>query len=340
MKRKRILIVILIIIVGLTGCDIFPTEQEVQEKDYVFLNLEKSNQYGGEFINPEGAGDYAYSPGAVVEIETQITDGYIFNGWQGAGSADVVMEKKDEDKTTWKIEMNEDKSIEAVYKLEQFKKLSSKPAAGTKDVSYKTDKIKITFNNELGITKSSIIKIDYDNSTDEDFRDDLVGDIIIEENYIEIDLRDYLKLNETYTVEFTGSVWDEDNNLLEESPDFSFTSEPDSFNPDKPTSIGIKTAEDKVELVWEKCLDNPREVLNKYAIKYYIYRSTDNEEFSKIAEVVDPDPTIDDNNESEVVQINHIDEDVNLQENVYYYKISAVDENGNKSDLSKVVSTE
>lgn len=318
--KKKILVILLFLVISLTACSVLNEEEMLQKDNYNYLTIEIDNEYGGEIIEPIGIGSYAYSPDTVVTIKISTTEGYSFAGWSGESKEDV---KKDNDK--WKIVVNEDKNIIAEFDLDEFKIIKTDPSFYNKGelIPFTTEKIKIYFNNKIGREDTSFISIIKESSTEEiDFRTN------IQDNVIEIELNANLIFEEKYKIEFEGGIWDKEGNMHTETKKLTFEVEKDSYPPNTPGVPGLEISNDEVKLVWDKVYDSPQTSEDDYANSYKIYRSDKNdievENFDLLAEVVN----------------NNYNDNPNDLEKIYYYYITALDENGNESSPSKIVSTE
>ena len=108
MQIKKILylmFILLIIIMGLTGCSSLP----FTTKNYT-LDIDKKGQ--GSIIEPNGEGEYEFKEDTIVTIKLEPAEGYKFKTWKGSNSSDLVEKKFPNE---WEITMDDDKSITAIF---------------------------------------------------------------------------------------------------------------------------------------------------------------------------------------------------------------------------------
>lgn len=318
--KNKIIITFIFIIIILTGCDVVKQEEILQKNTYNYLTIKKNSEFGGKIIEPAGIGNYAYSPDTLVTIKISTTEGYSFRGWAGENKNDI---KKDNN--NWKIVVDEDKKITAEFDINEFMIIKTDPVFYKEGelIPFTTEKIKIYFNNKIGRNNSSFTSITRNNSTEElDFRTNFC------ENIIELELSSNLMFEEKYTIKFNEGIWDTEGNMRTETKNIIFEVEKDNYPPNIPDVPGLEKSNDNIKLVWDKVFDIPKIAEDDYADSYKIYRSDKKE--------IEADNF---NLLTEVVNTNYTDDPDDLAKTYYYY-ITALDENGNESSPSKIVSTE
>ena len=125
MKKLSIVLSIILLILGITACSSGGGDP-VNSNKYT-LDIQKDGQ--GSIIKPDGVGKYEFDKDTVVEIVVEPNKGYVFDGWEGSDGEDVV---KGEKTNSWKINMNKDKEIVAIFnKLNTAVKIEKMPESVT-----------------------------------------------------------------------------------------------------------------------------------------------------------------------------------------------------------------
>ena len=105
MKKFILLLLISLLIIGLFGCS---NPQNADENMYI-LNISSE----GEGTTEPAAGEHQYDQDSMVDlmVKPDSNNGWYFDGWIGSDGCDVA----DADKADYKILMNEDKEIKAIF---------------------------------------------------------------------------------------------------------------------------------------------------------------------------------------------------------------------------------
>ena len=105
MKKFILLLLMSLIIIGLFGCS---NPQNADENMYI-LNISSE----GEGTTEPAAGEHQYDQDSMVDlmVTPDSNNGWYFDGWVGSDGNDVA----DADKADYKILMNEDKEIKAIF---------------------------------------------------------------------------------------------------------------------------------------------------------------------------------------------------------------------------------
>lgn len=324
--KKIFLTVVILLVITLTSCDGFMTEPTNSNKSY--LSIKQNTQYGGD-INHPGVGLYSYENGATAEIEMTVTPGYEFAGWVGE-HGDKVIEV--EPNKTWKIKVNDRMMIEADYKLNEFKLLSTEPEDGEIDVSVEIDEIILIYNNEVDRNKiGGDFTIEGENVEGESIVEDWE---VIDNQILLSSLGGFDLFDETLTISIYNEIWDVDNNFAP-AYEFSFTFE--KSMPEKPTNFAVKVEGDTVLLIWESSSANYKNQGSGMATGYNVYRSTDKENFTLIATL---DSGVDYELSDDKIYYEDNEETLNLNEDIYYYQVTALNDNNRESAPSNIKSTE
>lgn len=204
---------------------------------------------------------------------------------------------------------------------EEFNVLSTSPYDGQEGVKVKQtqfgSEIVITFNSKIGSLSQAASAIDISPS-------DAFGVYgLLQSNVIKIHSGGHLPPFETtFRVTIETTLFDDEGRRLQKPYTFSFTTEADTYPPDR-TDIGVLFTGNTADIAWARVGDNPRSnFLWKEAAAYQIYRKENQGEFKVIATVSSPTSS-------------YIDE--NLEPGTYTYYVTAVDEAGNESAPSNKV---
>ncbi|HOB16873.1 MAG TPA: hypothetical protein PLO45_08430 [Defluviitoga sp.] len=110
-KKWTILTIITVLVLALVGC------ATVETRNYT-LKVEVSPggsvKVGDEEVGPEETQEFEIEVNTEVVLEVVPDDGYVFDEWVGANKGDVIKLTGEENK--YKIKMNGDKEIKAVFK--------------------------------------------------------------------------------------------------------------------------------------------------------------------------------------------------------------------------------
>ncbi|MFW5994429.1 MAG: hypothetical protein ACOCQF_04715 [Halanaerobiaceae bacterium] len=345
-KKIGILIVLIISIPVLSSCDSLQSDANLE---YNYLNISADNEYGIENIEP-GLGRYRYEKGTVADIKLSTTEGYASLEWQGEDRGDVVKENGN-----YIIQLDEDKKIRAALELEEFKPLeidfsgiepfAYEEADSVTGVPHNLEEAIINFNNELYSDNELEIRIENVNSDESEDTEDVIEphNIEIDENKVIISLLDwrerfydeeedsYLKFAEDYRL-IVETPYDVDNREYQEE-ELVINFKVEEPYPEVPDNVRFDN--DKSELSWWRSKTNAKIDLDKeeYVNKYIVYKFVGESNFEK----KDADSKI------EVIVDNPAEEDVikkqlNIEEEEkIYYKVSAVNDYDNESNLSEVV---
>ena len=352
-KKLTILLLILITTFTISACEL---GEEEEERFYLDLNVD--NHYGIETLEP-GVGRYIYDEDSVVDIELEPAAGYEFLGWQGEDGEDVA----DVNDTEFSITMDEDKSIKAGLELVEFKpnwinfdrldEIAYDERAEIENVPHNLQYVEFEFNNAVSEANDLEVEIANDSgNNDEDEEIIETDNITIADNEIIIDLvdwrgrffvdedeEDHLEFAEEYemTVENTTEdrIFDVNNEEIpQEKLDIDFVVE--EPYPAIPTNVNLKAEDDYVELSWHRSRANAKIDVDEYVENYVIYKNIDDDDFEDQEELEEIEFAADEN--KQVLRFE--DEDVNLDENTYYYRVKAVNEYDNESKMSETVSTD
>ncbi|MFW6029080.1 MAG: hypothetical protein ACOCRO_02370 [Halanaerobiales bacterium] len=358
--KKAVLILLLIFILStMVACDL---TQEEEKTEQVYLNLDVSNTYGVEKLEP-GKGRFIYDKGAIAEIEFGYVDSYNFIGWEGKAGREVT--KKENDK--YIIQMDEDKEIKANLKLKNFKPLEV-DFSGLEPFSYSTtneitdiphnlESVSIKFNNKLHTDNELDVSIEpKDDSTEVDEIDS--EKVEIKDNYININLSDwrdgfysddeennYLEFGNKYTLSIgtnnKNNIFDVKNREIDKNMIINFKVE--EPYPEVPGNFTLTHEDGYVEISWLRSKSNAKIEVDEYVKKYIIFRSdnreniededTINEENVKVINI-----NVDYPQENKIIR--YEDKEINLSKNEYYYRIKAINSYDNDSKLSEIISTD
>ncbi len=237
--------------------------------------------------------------------------------------------------------------------------------------------ITLKFNNQLSSKnrlQASIFKENNHNNNDNnnenndnDENDDIrvidTDNIEMNRNIIRINLRDWrgrifddeenlFEFGEDYQFllenETEDHIFDVNNKEIAED-DISFTFKVEEPYPERPGNLVADLDMDKVELSWHRSKSIAKTGVNKYVEDYIIYKSENvedllyiddklnSEETEKIEVNLKEDLGIDDPGTQSVIRFK--DDDVDLTEKDYYYRVKALNEYDNKSRASKIAGT-
>lgn len=363
--KKTVLILLLIFIsTTMVACDLTKEEEKAEQ---VYLNLDVSNTYGVEKLEP-GKGRFIYDKGAIAEIEFGYLDSYKFIGWEGKDGKEVT--KKENDK--YIIQMNEDQEIKANLELKNFKPLqvdfsdldpiSYSTTNDITNVPHNLESVSIKFNNKLHTDNELEISIALkDDSTEVD---EIESDrVSIEDNYINISLSDwrdrfysdeeednYLEFGKTYTLNVgtnnNNNIFDVKNREIDKNIAIDFKVE--EPYPEVPGNFTLIIKDGFVEISWLRSKTNAKIEKDEYVKKYILYRSKNrdniededniNKENAKKIKINFDNPNINYTKEDKIIR--YEDKEINVSENKYYYRIKAVNSYDNDSKLSEIISTD
>ena len=111
MKKTLVLFFIIFLVFSLAGCS---QESKVDNTTLYTLNIDKEGN--GDITNPSGTGNFKYEENSVANITMEPQTGSKFSYWDGEDASEIV----EKDYNNWKINMNEDKSIKAVFNREDI----------------------------------------------------------------------------------------------------------------------------------------------------------------------------------------------------------------------------
>lgn len=361
-KMIGLLLALFIILPVVVGCEVFK-EEKTQSKP-VYLNLGISNPYGIKTLEP-GRGRFIYDKEAVADIELETAEGYNFLGWEGEDGTKVTKETE----SKYILQMNKDREINASLELKDFKPLqidykgidpvSYSQTDGLTNVPHNLENVSIKFNNKLHKDNELEATI-VDNNQNEDAVDS--DQIEIKDNFIQIALSDwrdrfysdeeednYLEFGKEYILNVyeasTGTnIFDIKNNEIDKEIAVDFVVE--EPYPAVPGNFTLEIEQGTVKLSWIRSKTNAKIDIEEYVKDYVIYKSKNKEELKDEDEI--------DENKIEVININITDDlgidtdtkilryedNVNLDQNQYYYRIKAVNDYNNESRLSEIVGTD
>lgn len=356
-KKLGLVLILAVILTAVVGCD---NIQNTEKGERVYLNLGTTNTYGVEILNP-GEGRFIYDKNAVAEIEFASAEGYDFIGWEGEDK-DALTEESD---GHYKLKMNEDREIKANLELVDFKPLEVNfsgidpvkysELGQVTNVPHNLEDVSIKFNNELHTDNELVVRIVENENNNEDEIDS--SQIEIVDNNINITVTDwidrfysddsndsYLKFGKEYTLHVETNNNDNifDVELNEISEDLAIDFKVEEPYPEIPGSITLDINNGTVELAWLRSKTNAKIDKKEYVSEYKIYKST-NKDYLK------DKGSINEHNveaieitgvESGEKTIRYEDQDVNLEQNNYYYRVIAINSYDNESRLSELVSTE
>lgn len=332
MRKILDVLLVIIIILSLTAC----SDSDLTADKQVYLMIEQNRPYGA-VISP-GAGYFVYDKGTIAQVELDLIEGYNFIDWQGPNGVELVNTAEN----IWKIQMDGDKEIKAVLKLAGFALLTTEPINGESNIPYDLAEIAFSFNNQLGITADyPQLKLFKLSSPENNLIDQ--QDIQIQENKIIINLANnygrnsYLEFGAEYELNIENRILDIAGRSFRVPP-LNFKVE--TVAPEAPF-IGIDKVANRLEIFWQRSKDNFKGLGEDYVLEYRIYRSKNNKEFATTAyEILTTTAGDFQLDEVEIVFSENLEEDLDLSNTIYYYKIRAVNEDGKMSKFSNLVNTE
>ena len=363
-KKIALILLLIFILSTMVACDLTGEEEKTEQ---VYLNLDVSNTYGVEKLEP-GKGRFIYDKGAVAEIEFGYVDSYNFKGWEGKDGEEVT--KKENNK--YIIQMNEDQEIKAKLELENFKPLEVdfkglEPFnySETKEVTnvpHNLESVSIKFNNKLHTDNELSVNIEPKDDSAE--QDNIESDMVeIKDNYINIILSDwrdrfysddeedsYLEFGSKYILNIgtnnKSNIFDEENREIDENIAIEFKVE--EPYPEVPGNFTLDIKEGSVYISWLRSKTNAKIEVDKYVKKYTIYRSKNRDNIEdkdsidekniKVININLDDSDINYTQEDKIIR--YVDKEVNLNNSQYFYRIKAVNNYENSSKLSKIISTD
>gem|GEM_PF-5785127 len=255
----------------------------------------------------------------------------------------------------------------------------AEPNEEVTDVPHNVEYISLEFNNRLheDVVEDLEVEMKNDNSNDNDNNDNDddeddhiidIDNIAVEENHLVITIMDwrdrwfyvdededeYLEFGEEYSLTIEKSdeyIYDADSlkRIEPEKIEIDFVIE--QPYPERPADVNVEVLNGEVEVRWLRSEKNAKVDVNEYAEYYRIYKST---EMDKLEGITDGDEI--DENGVEIIDLHLDDEelqgekvlrfeddDVNLDEEEYYYRVSAYNEINDEiyeSVLSEMVSTD
>ena len=330
-------------------------------KDQKYLTLTLNNDYSVSSLTP-GQGRYSYDNNSVAEIKFELNDGYDFESWDGNAKSRL---SSADGANSYQIKMTEDSQLTLKTILNDFKLLKFNLGdvrevdySSGKDIGelpYNLEELILTFNNkvnennelqfEINNQKSSETII---NSNSEYFSNDI---LTIEENKIiinweyfnpaeEEDLNfgiDYQLIVSEGGLENNDNIFDPELNELNNEVKINFTME--EAKPEKVENLVLSTEDDKLELSWLRSEQNKNYQNESYVSKYKIYKFKNVSEFTKdnaLEEILVKEENPDDN---KIVR-KKITGFTDLENNTYNFRVTAVNNVDNESELSEIVSTD
>lgn len=334
--------------------------------DAAFLTLELDQPYGIEELSP-GSGRYRYDRDATAEIKVVANSGYEFLGWAGPDGGNVG-KVSDRD---YRLKMSENKRIRTDLRYNDFLLLNIEfddyeifdfnDTSETLDISHTVEKISFRFNNRVSGENDLEVWIEdpeaesgneENNSLIRNPQLEIVDNYIVTniefwfEDFVEIyfddeEDRDDIKFEKEYILNiesnFANNIFDIDNKEYNEEI-ISLSFQIEEPMPKTPEIIGIAKENGDVEISWHRTESITKFAVDDYVTEYIIQRSINDRNFdNNITEFfIAVDLEMDD----KPVKINsYNDSDINLSNNIYFYRIIAVNEFGNRSEPSEIKST-
>jgi len=337
LRKAGLIALILLLAVFITGCDaVF--QEDTSPTNPEILRI-RGDELGGEIIYP-GSGNFVYERGTTAELELQANEGYEFAGWRGE-NADEVMKVDD---YNWQIYMDDNKELYSEFTLIEFLLWDSEPKSDAEKVSYDISEVILTYNNTVDREKLaddiSVYQVDEPETEEEEVESNIIQDIVVDNNKIILELEGNLNFGAEYAVTVSENIWDIEGNFAEPE-DFVFTVE--KGEPGIPVINNIRQSnEEDIEIIWESSLENIKDESERNAGQYRIYRSlSEDDDFEELVELkAHEDDDEEDNDFSrEDNLISYTDGDID-SDNIYYYKITAVDEAGTESEPSDILSSD
>lgn len=370
LKNRIYISIVVMLILLLTGCEsLTGFNDEVQKDESVFLTIELDKPYSVEKLFP-GRGNFRYDSGTIAEIKLITNPGYEFLGWAGVDGGDVV---KVSDQN-YKLTMLENKRIRTNFLYNNFLllkiefdnliKLMHDDINDIIEIPHIIEEIALNFNNKISLENdiSALIK-DPEKSTGEPL---LIEDLKIEflDNklviHLEPWLEDFIKLyfeenenNEENEINiefekeyildiksnFANNIFDSGNKEYNEEI-ISLSFQIEEPRPKNPEIIGLSKDNGDVEISWHRTESVTKFAVEDYVEEYIIQRSRNNKDFED--NIIEISVAVDlfDESERPVKIHRYIDSEINLNNNIYYYRVIAVNQFDNKSEPSDIRSTE
>ena len=374
-KKIAVAFLLLLLIPVFSACDIF---QEEEEEERFYLDIALDNPYGVETFKP-GPGRYIYDEDAVAELEFAEAEGWNFLGWQG-DDGDEVAEEDDgeyslvmnEDKSIKAaLNLKEFKPLDIDF--DGIDTLSYADREDIEGVPHNISYVRLKFNNALNENNEIEAVIRPENDEEENNEEENEeeennnneeeaiepDEIEVQDNIITVSLTDwrdrfFVDEEEDEHLEFAqeyemvvdeatsgDNIFDVENREIDEEIKASFVVE--EPYPGSPDDVNLKVENDTIELSWHRSRKNAKIDIDEFVEDYEIYKSEERDDLIDADEI--------DEDEVEIIEFNiedpqdkkvlrYEDEDVDLAEEDYFYRIKAINELGNESRLSELAGTE
>ncbi len=356
-KKIVLLLFFFLIILTLIGCEML---QEEEKEKRVYLNIDVDNPYSVEKLQP-GQGRYIYDKDAVAKIEFEHAEGYEFVEWQGEDGQKVV--KKDSN--NYNLLMSRDRKVKLGLELLEFK-LTKLKFDGLDNIEedfiegipHNLEYVVFQFNNTVHQENEIIVEIE--NVDDGKIKQVESDNISIEDNKIIIDLVDWrdnfyvdeekenhLEFAQKYEMRVQNSTNDNifDINTEEigkKAININFIVE--EPYPETPGDINQDVENGVVKLSWLHSKTNAKIDNEEYVEDYIIYKNVNDDNFEDEDELeiininIKEDLSVDSPQNKKILR--YKDEDIDLENNNYYYCIKAKNEYDNESRISEIVGTD
>ncbi len=367
-RRFYISLILLFLLIALSSCDSIEQLNTRGESshDAAFLTLEIDRLYGVKEIKP-GAGRYRYEPEAIAEIKLIANPGYEVIGWAGIDGGDVI---KVSDQN-YKLTMSDNKRIRTNLRYNEFLLLDVKfndiktvefnKLNNIIEIPHTIENINFRFNNKVSEENDLTIWIEAPDSEEEnsvirDFNFSISDNqIIIDiqpwfENFIELYFEgndEENEINNEFEKEyilniesnFANNIFDSSNKEYNEEI-ISLSFQIEEPNPKTPEIIGLSKDNGDVEISWHRTESVTKFAVEDYVEEYIIQRSRNNQDFEDNITEISVAVDLFDESERPVKIHRYIDSEINLNNNIYYYRVIAVNQFDNRSEPSDIKSTE
>jgi len=358
------MVLIFVLIFILSGCDTVSNIATESDSKYLTIRLNQSNSAGLEEISP-GIGRYRYDNNVTTKVIIKAAAGYEFLGWEGRDKDKLAKESS----TSFSIYMEDDYEIKAIINYIEFmllgvdiddtKNIEAENIEKNNMISHTTNNLFFKLNNFVSPENKLIVSIeDPDNpALFEEFVTDLEAEI--DENMIIINLEkwfnefsrlyydeviDYnLDFDKRYILkvesEYANNIFDIKNmELDDEIIELNFKIE--IPYPEVPDIESIIFQNEEIIFSWHRAQSLEKFDVNNYVEKYIVQRSKNESSFTNITEFTINSEIYDENNKPYKI-IRFVDsQNLDLANNTYYYRVIAVNEFGNQSEVSDIRSTD